>query len=441
VSALLADLLVLPPPHDMAAERAVLGGILVDPDALAVAMVEQLVEGDFHKDGHRLIFAAIAGVLAAGSLPDVLSVTGYLQDHGQFGAIGGGATLAGLLDEAATSPRASQYARRLRELRLKRQAGDLALRLYGEAMNEARVETIAELGALEALRQEAAGLRPEAPAPTLGTAIEALLPVLREPLPVGTGSPWPGLTRILGDGVRPGEMVLIGGRPGVGKSALAAQWAAWYAEHGVPVLFASLEMGVGAITTRILVQHSGVAASHIRRHALTDPEWAVLTASADRMRAWSLEIETGARTAEAIGRCLRASQHRQGTQVLFLDYLQLVEAAPRPRDRRIEVEHVSRALKLAAVECGVAVIALSSVVRPERSLGPRPPSLADLRESGALEHDCDFALFLWRPDPEIPQVVECVVRKARDAALGSLPLYFLGERLLFVEQSDREETR
>jgi replicative DNA helicase len=306
-------------------------------------------------------------------------------------------------------------------------------------MNGAAVEAITALAALERLRQEAAGLRFHQEPGIEETAAE-VLDALRSPARDLVSTPLPAVTDLLDGGLRPSDMLVLAGRPGVGKSLFASQWARHAARQGTGVLLISREMSRQSVVERLLIQESGVAAGRVRRRALAASDFAALDVAAETLARWPLEIRTLTPTAEAIAAELRASQGRQPTRLLIVDHLQLLDAAPKPRDRRLEVEHVSRGLKLLALERRVSVLALSSVSRAgERTGVARAPVLSDLRESGAIEHDADIVIFLWRPDEEVPAQVECHVRKARYGRLGSVPLLCLAGRLVFSECSTRDE--
>jgi replicative DNA helicase len=247
-------------------------------------------------------------------------------------------------------------------------------------------------------------------------------------------TPFPSLNHFLVGGFAPGELIYLGARPGVGKTALGLEIARSVATDGASVLVISREMVVLALARRLLAQTARVSASSLRRGRLSDVEWALTRDALPKLRALPLWLTDQFVTAEEIQTLVRGFAVSPPLGLLVVDYLQLVRG-PAHRERRLEVEAVSQTLKGLAVERRIPVLCLSSLSRPAEGKAQRP-TLASLRESGELEHDADVVLLLHR-EPMQPET-ECVVAKNRDGRTGVVRLRFSAEYVAFDESEERQ---
>lgn len=437
--ATLTDLLTSKiPPHDLGLERALLGAALLDV-ASAERLATRLRPGDFYKEAHRQLFAIITRLLESGQGLDVRLVAATCR-QAELGHPEILSELATLVEEAATTGLLDEYARGVLERSAQRDTIRLATEAIGRAYNgEGPAATIAtELG--EALQQLAMRTEPQAPPAetdvALGLAAERVVAKLeRGEHPDFLPTPFPWLTEELGGGVLAGEMIDLGGRPGVAKSALALEWATLAAQKGFPTLVISREMSIEALARRALAQKGQVLARHLRSGHVDADELRRLRAIVPRLHAMPVRFDDGSATLGQIQRKV-ARAVQTGIRFLIVDYLQLVRG-PKGTDRRLEVEAVSAGLKGLALRYNLVVLALSSLTPPPPGKGnKRPrPDMDSLRESRALEHDADIVLLLHRPSPDSADR-ELIIAKARDGGTGRCTLYFEGAYLRFQESVD-----
>lgn len=244
-------------------------------------------------------------------------------------------------------------------------------------------------------------------------------------------TPFYRLNTFLGGGFSPGELVYIGARPGVGKTALALELARAIGADGRAVLIVSREMVNAALARRMVTQESGIATTLLKRNEPLELEDTLaLTSALRKLRPLPIWLSDEAVSIDEIRGLTQALRERVPLAMVLVDYLQLVRAPKEVRDRRLQVEAVSQGLKALAVEHKLPVVCLSSLARPEKGTARRP-TLADLRESGELEHDADVVLLLHRAmmEPE----TECIVAKNREGSPGIVKLNFDGPSLHFSE--------
>ena len=250
---------------------------------------------------------------------------------------------------------------------------------------------------------------------------------------VGTGIP--SLDGMLGGGFEPGNLVYLGGRPTTGKTALALQWSREVASQGHSVLVVSLEMALLALGRRVLAQAAGVDSLALKTGRLGDGEWYAIRAALPKLRTLPMWFADQAMTVDAIEALVSGFAEHPPLGLLVVDYLQLVEA-PGESDRQ-QVEYVSKGLKRLAKSARIPVLCASSLSRAPQGQRERRPALADLRQSGELEHDADIVVFLH--GDTLSGERELILAKSRDGAVGTVALRFTGATLRFQEIARREE--
>ena len=275
----------------------------------------------------------------------------------------------------------------------------------------------------------------EIPAPIpISEALDTLLAALEAGPQKAIPTPYGSLNRYLSGGFAPGELVYLAGRPGSGKTALALEIARKAAGLGQSTLVVSREMVTLALTRRLLAQTARINASSLKSGRIGAGERVMLNAAIPKLRGLPLWMTDKALT---IGQIVRLAAAHEGLSLLIVDYLQLVRAPYEIRERRLQVEHVSQALKELAVRLGIPVLCLSSLSRSQESGRDKEPTLDLLRESGELEYDADIVLFLHRK-PRQPET-KCIIAKNRDGREASVNLMFRVESVAFYEVSDRQE--
>lgn len=421
------------PPHDLDAERSVLGVVIVENAALGRLRQILPAPSFFYKDAHQIIFTAMLDLHERGSAITLTTLRDALRECGQLEQVGGPLTLAALIEETAITAHVESHARIVRTKALKREIARRATALATEAFDD-RADVDALAASVSALHQDvrAAAGPLDLTARSVRDVLADVLDELKRGAPPAIATPWPALNALLNGGLRPGELSYFGGRPSLGKTAMAVQWSSHAARQQVPTLVISREMTLQALGRRVLAQQAQVFASALRAGALTDSDWTRINEVVTQLEGRPLFFSAQAGSVEQIEALVAAASTPY--RFLVVDYLQLVRA-PKAKDRRLEVEHVSLRLKALAVDHGLAVCCLSSLARPVDST--RAPTLASLRESGALEHDADVVGLLHRPYDDRDQV-DLIIAKARDGATGTVRLSYRGLTLTFQELSSRE---
>ena len=413
-------------PQSLEAERAVLAAALLDPQYLEIA-AETLAPEDFHAETHRRTFRAMVELHAAGTPIDTLSLFNALEQRGELEACGGKAYLAGLdvdLPDTSAVPAAIET---IRDRALRRQMVALAQRIERQASEspDDALDLLFGLRAdLEAAESHATrGKSDFAPAEAVFAAAQADLQLPPGDL-VGLPS---GLTDLDSKtlGFAPGQVWILGGRPSQGKSALAQQiyqHAACKLAKRCAVF--SVEMDQRELAMRILANATRIEHESIRRRHLSSRQLADLRdACADLENAPLWIDDRGTLTVPEIGARCRRLRSQHGLDLVVIDYLQLLAAGRRVDNRALELAEMTRGLKQLARSLRVPILLLSQLNRNSESRTEKRPTMADLRESGAIEQDADGVLLLHRPD-ETSDGLEIVVAKNRAGATGIVEKHF-----------------
>ena len=437
------------PPHSLEAEQSVLGGLLLD-NAAVDKIGDLLFAADFYNDAHRSVFAAIMNLIADNKPADVVTVAEALGSLKKLDYVGGMAYLGALVENVPTAANIRRYAEIVRERsilrRLAAAGGEIADTAYNplgrsvrEILDQAetRVFEIAEHGARG--QQGFQELRP-----LLTQVVERIeLLFARENPSDVTGVPT-GFTDLdrLTSGLQEGDLIVVAGRPSMGKTALAlniAEHIALSTKVKLPVAVFSMEMGATQLAMRLIGSVGRLDQHKIRTGQLSPDDWERLSDALGRLSDAAIHIdETAALNAlELRARARRlARQYGGKLGAIVVDYLQLMQAVAQGENRATEISEISRSLKALAKELRVPVIALSQL---NRSLEQRPnkrPIMSDLRESGAIEQDSDLILFIYRDevyneDTQDKGVAEIIVGKQRNGPIGTVKLAFLGQYTRF----------
>jgi replicative DNA helicase len=437
------------PPHSLEAEQSVLGGLLLDNAAID-KIGDLLFAADFYNDAHRSIFEVISSLIADNKPADVVTVAEALGSLKKLDYVGGMAYLGALVENVPTAANIRRYAEIVRERsilrRLAAAGGEIADTAYNplgrsvrEILDQAetRVFEIAEHGARG--QQGFQELRP-----LLTQVVERIeLLFARENPSDVTGVPT-GFTDLdrLTSGLQEGDLIVVAGRPSMGKTALAlniAEHIALSSKVKLPVAVFSMEMGATQLAMRLIGSVGRLDQHKIRTGQLSPDDWERLSDALGRLSDAAIHIdETAALNAlELRARARRlARQYGGKLGAIVVDYLQLMQAVAQGENRATEISEISRSLKALAKELKVPVIALSQL---NRSLEQRPnkrPIMSDLRESGAIEQDSDLILFIYRDevyneDTQDKGVAEIIVGKQRNGPIGTVKLAFLGQYTRF----------
>ena len=431
------------PPHSVESEQAVLGGLMLDATSWD-GVADIIRAGDFYRRDHQLIFDAIAELVESQHPCDAVTVSERLSGRGLIDEVGGLGYLARLTRDTPSALNVRAYAAIVRDhalLRLLVQAsGEIASsaletrgRAPGELVEEAerRVFEIAERGS-----RNRGGF--QAIKDVLPATIDRIDTLHQNP-GAFTGIPT-GYTDLdkMTAGLQPGDLVIIAGRPSMGKTALAVNIAENAAiERKVPSAIFSMEMSAEQVTLRMISSLGRVSQSQLRTGDLSAEDWPRITSATEVLSQAPIYIdETPALTPTDLRARARRLKREKGLGLIVVDYLQLMQVAGTKENRATEISEISRSLKALAKELKVPVIALSQLNRGVEQRVEKKPVMSDLRESGAIEQDADVILLIYREDvyePNTPRkgIADIIIAKQRNGPTGEVHLTFLGEYTRF----------
>ena len=437
------------PPHSLDAEAAVLGGILMDNQQLD-RIVEMLRPEDFYVPANRMLFEAMIELFESGQPIDLVTLANRLQEHDRLAAIGGASYLARLLDAIPTVANLESHATIVREKANVRRIIDAChatlSEAYGDHGEVAEFLDKAERRVFDVARQD--GRSPYVPMREAVKQTFKAIEVASERGESLTGLAT-GITRLdrMTGGLQRSDLVILAGRPGMGKTAFALNIAVHAATfHTRPVVVFSLEMSRDQLVRRMLASEAGVEQSLLRTGRLSRADWPKIVGAAGALSSLPLWVDDSS----AIGIMeLRAKARRlkaeAGLGLVVVDYLQLVRGRPDADNREQEISDISRSLKALAKELDAPVLALSQLNRAveNRATKDKRPQLADLRESGSIEQDADVVMFVYReevyqPDTATPGAAEIVVGKQRNGPTGIVKCRFQHEFTRFVNLTEDE---
>ena len=427
------------PPHSVEAEQSVLGGLMLDNEAW-LQVSEKLTDQDFYRRDHASIFRGVEALANAGKPYDIVTLAEWLEANGQLGAAGGLQYLAQLADNTPTAANIGAYADIVREravLRSLIRAGtdiaESAFRTEGRSALELIDE--AERVVFQIAERESRGRKGFQPIKQLLVAALDRIDQLHQ-----RDSPITGVPTGYSDlddktsGLQPSDLVIIAGRPSMGKTAFALNLAQNAALHGdTPVAIFSMEMPSEQLAMRLLSSLGRIDQHKLRTGKLGDDDWPRLTHAVGHLSEVKLYIDdTPALTpGDLRARCRRLAREH-GLGMVVIDYLQLMHVHGTSENRATEISEISRSLKALAKELNVPVLALSQLNRSLEQRGDKRPVMSDLRESGAIEQDADVIMFIYRDevyneDSTDKGIAEIIIGKQRNGPIGTIKLRFFGE--------------
>ena len=435
------------PPHSVEAEQSLLGGLMLDNEAWE-RIADIVGEVDFYRDDHRRIFRHINLLIEKGRPADVVTVFESIEKSNEVEQVGGLAYLGEIANNTPSAANIRRYAEIVRERAVLRRLVTVGDEIAASALNpngrdakvlldqaEAKLFEIAEAGARSS--QGFVAIQP-----LLGQVVDRIQELYEQENPsdvTGVPTGFVDLDKMT-SGLQPGDMIVVAGRPSMGKTAFALN----IAEHvgvdlGLPVAIFSLEMSGPQLAMRFLSSVGRLDAHRIRTGRLSDEDWDKMTVAMGKIHAAPIHIdETGALNVTD----LRARARRLARQfggklgLIVIDYLQLMTSTRDNENRATEISEISRSIKALAKELQVPVIALSQLSRKVEERNDKRPLMSDLRESGAIEQDADIILMMYReeyykPDTQEKGTAEVIIGKHRNGPTGTVRLTFLGEYTRF----------
>ncbi|WP_293660398.1 replicative DNA helicase [Rhodoferax sp. OV413] len=428
------------PPHSIEGESSVIGGLLLDNEAWD-RLSDILMDADFYRYEHRLIYAAIGKLINDNKPADVITVFEHLQSLGKADEVGGLSYLNSLAQYVPSASNIRRYAEIVRDRAILRRLVSASDEIATNAFNPKgrAVSEILDESEQKIFNIGEAGKRNQQGFQSMDTLVVKLLDRVQEmadnPNDV-TGVPtgFIDFDRLTA-GLQAGDLIVLAARPSMGKTALAINIAEHVALHEqLPVAIFSMEMGAAQLAVRIVGSIGRVDQSHLRTGKLTDDEWPRLSEAIEKLRTISLHIDesAGLTSSELRANARRLARNCGQLGLIVVDYLQLMSGSSNDGENRAtELGEISRGLKQLARELKCPVIALSQLNRSVEQRPDKRPMMSDLRESGAIEQDADIIMFIYRDEYytkdqcKEPGVAEVIIAKQRNGPTGTVKLAFM----------------
>lgn len=436
------------PPQSLEAEQAVLGAIILEGESITKA-IEILSPEDFYREAHKKIYNAMLVLFDKNEPIDLITITEHLKDKGELEEVGGLSYLSNLATVVPTSANIRYHAKLVREKALLRSliraCTEIVTKVYEEPEDAEEM-----LDYAEKLVFEISERRTNTSFYQMKDVVKhtfKMIESMYEKKAIITGIP-SGFKDLdeLTSGFQPGDLIIIGGRPGMGKTAFSLNIAQHIGvDLGEPVAFFSLEMSKEQIAIRLLSSLAMVNASALRKGFISKRDWEKLTDSAVRLSESPIYIDDSSQMSvlEIRAKARRLKMEKGKLSLIIIDYLQLMRSRTAYDRREQEISEISRSLKAMAKELKVPVIALSQLNRSVEKTTDRRPTLANLRESGAIEQDADVIIFLYRDEiynkknPANKGKAEIIVAKQRNGPTDTVYLTFLSDYTRFLDFTDK----
>ena len=430
------------PPQNIEAEQSVLGGILIENSAIN-KVLEILSPDDFYRDAHRKIYSTLIDLSERDEPADLITMTNELRRSGQLDTIGGASYLATLIDSVPTAANIEYYARIVKEKAVLRKlietSTDIITQSYQDRSDVENFLDEAEKAIFEISERR---VRPSFY--SIRDIVKDSLDVIaklyeKKELITGVPSGFKDLDQRTA-GFQPSDLIIIAGRPSMGKTAFCLNVAQFAAiERKIPIGIFSLEMAKEQLVMRMLCSQAQVEGTKLRTGFLHESDWPKLTLAAGTLYDAPIFIDDSAALSilelRAKTRRLKA-EHNLG--MVIVDYLQLMKGRSRAESRQQEISEISRSLKALAKEIKIPVIAVSQLSRKTEERTGNRPQLSDLRESGAIEQDADLILFIYRDevynrteDNPNKGTAEVIIGKQRNGPIGKIDLAYLDKFTTF----------
>ena len=431
------------PPNSIEAEQALIGGLMLNAQAWD-KVADVVVADDFYRKDHRVIFTAIGNLIEDGSPCDVVTVSEYLDGRGELEQAGGLEYLATLANETAGAANARAYAKILRERSTLRALINAGNEISGSAFasdgrTASQVLDDAERMVFEIAEKGSRGKK----------GFQSLKQILPEAVDridllhqsdgsiTGVSSGYTEFDKLTA-GLQPGELIIVAGRPSMGKTTFAVNIAENAAIGSkVPTAIFSMEMPAQQLAFRMISSLGRVDQTHLRTGNFPDEDWSRINTAVQLMSDAPIFIDDTPSMSPTEIRARARRLHREhGLGLIVIDYLQLMQVEGSKENRATEISEISRNLKALAKELSVPVIALSQLNRSVEQRTDKRPVMSDLRESGAIEQDADLICFIYREEvynPETPRkgVADVAIAKQRNGPIGDFLLTFVGRYTKF----------
>ena len=434
------------PPHNMEAEKAVLGAILIDPDVFT--FVRPILDASaFYSPQHQKIYKAISELDTQSQKADILILTDYLRSANELDSVGGASYIASLTDEVPSSANYEFYAKIVLEAAIRRNLLKVSNKISADVFDD----SISSRTVLEEAQKSIFDLTEAGNSATFKSLAEVIMPTLevlekmheRKGEYTGVPSGFANLDNMT-YGFQNSEFIIIGARPSVGKTALAMTMAANIAiDEKIPTAFFSLEMSDMQLVQRLIASRSKINSNRIRSANLTARDFSKVSETCGALYEAPFYLvdmpNMKLLDLRAIARQLCSPPYN--VKIIFIDYITLITGENASIPRHEQIAEISRSLKSLARELNIPVVALSQLTRDAEG---KKPGLADIRESGSLEQDADVVMFLHREredtsgDAAKPIPTELILAKQRNGPIGTVSLLFLSQYTTFVAEAKEQ---
>jgi replicative DNA helicase len=434
------------PPHSVEAEQSVLGGLLLENEALD-KVADVIAGSDFYRHDHRVIYEHISRLIEQNKPADIVTVAESLDSTAELNSVGGIAYLGALAQNTPSAANIRRYAEIVRERAVMRNLVEIGSNIAESAFNpqgkdaaqlldeaEAKIFALAEGGK----RSSEGFIDIKTLLPQVADRIDQLFQRDSTSDVTGISTGFADLDSMT-SGMQPGDLVIVAGRPSMGKTAFSLNIAENVAlDSNLPVAVFSMEMGAAQLAMRMIGSVGRLDQHRMRTGRLEDEDWVRLTTALGKLNDAPVFIDesAGLNALEVRARSRRLHRQHGKLGLIVIDYLQLMSAIRPGENRATEISEISRSLKALAKELDVPVIALSQLNRGLEQRPNKRPVMSDLRESGAIEQDADVILFIYRdqvynPDSPDKGTAEIIIGKQRNGPIGTVRLTFLGEHTRF----------
>ena len=436
------------PPHSVESEQSVIGGLLIENAALD-RVADILSANDFYRHDHRLIYQHINQLINSSKPADIITVAESLESSAELSDIGGIAYLGALAQNTPSTANIRRYAEIVRDRAVVRQLIEVSSGITDSAFNpQGRdAKNLLDEAELKILKIAESGQRKSQGFSSVQELLPGVINRIDDLFQLDHSNGVTGISTGFIDldtytsGFQPGDLIIVAGRPSMGKTAFSINIAENIAlESKLPVAIFSMEMGSAQLVTRMIGSVGRLDQHRMRNGTLEDDDWERLTMAVGKLNDAPIYIDEGAglNSFELRARARRLQRKTGQLGLIVIDYIQLMAGTSDKanENRATEISEISRSLKSLAKELNVPVVALSQL---NRSLEQRPdkrPIMSDLRESGAIEQDADLILFIYRDevynkDSDQKGTAEIIISKQRNGPIGSIRLSFLGEHTRF----------
>lgn len=435
------------PPQNLEAEMAVLGSMLIEENAIA-SVLEIIDQNAFYKDTHKKIFSAIVDLYTSNKAVDLVTLVDYLKKKNTLDEVGGASYLASLTAVVPTAANVIHYAKIAKEKFLLRNLINTATNIIVGSY-EPHTDVDILIDKAEQLIFDIASRKVEISSVPLKEVIKDSIETIdalyqRKEHVTGIATGFIEFDTLTA-GLQAADLIVIAGRPSMGKSALVCSIAEYVGvSQKLPVAIFSLEMSKEQLVQRMLCSHAKVDAHKVRTGFLSQSDWPRLTNAAGKLSESPIFIDdTPSISALELRAKARRLKSQHDIKLVILDYLQLMQGPYRAENRQQEISDISRNLKALAKELKVPIVAISQLSRAVESRADHRPQLSDLRESGAIEQDADVVVLLLREEcytrtEENKGIAEIIIAKQRNGPVGNLKLAFLEEYARFENLSTRD---